>query len=141
MDFYDASAPAPKTERSSADLLRRMQSDDADRRLFALFEEIDTMIGEGRERDREAGLDPAITARLDAIAGADDAPYEFRVLHRRVHERTLTWEEFWLAPEEEPGGHRLINEAMKAEGAELATLLRAVDDEPPPETGVLSGSR
>lgn len=137
MDFYDASAPAPKKEEASADLLRRLQSDDADRRLFALFDEIDTMIEEGRERDREAGLDPAIAARLDAIAGADDAPYEFRVLHRRVQERTLTWEEFWLAPEDEPGGHHLINVAMKAEGAELATLLRAIDDEPPPETGVL----
>lgn len=138
MDFYDASAPAEKTqERSSADLLRRMQAEDADRRLFSLFDEIDTMIDEGRERDREEGLDPAIAARLDAIAGADDAPYEFRVLHRRVEERTLTWEEFWLAPQDEPGGHELIHRAMKAEGAELATLLRAIEEEPPPETGVL----
>ena len=137
MDFYDASAPAPRKETSSADLLRRMQSDDADRRLFALFDEIDTMIDEGRERDAEAGLDPAIAARLDAIAGADDAPYEFRVLHRRVDEGTLTWQEFWLAPQDEPGGHDLIHQAMKAEGAELATLLRAIDEEPPPETGVL----
>ena len=136
MEFFDASAPAPQ-ERRSTDLLRRLQADDAERRLFALFDEIDTMIEEGRERDRDAGLDPAIAARLDAIAGADDAPYEFRVLHRRVAERTLTWEEFWLAPEDEPGGHRLIHEAMKAEGAELTTLLRAVDDEPPPETAVL----
>lgn len=38
---------------------------------------------------------------------------------------------------EEPPKGSLINEAMKAEGAELATLLRALDDEPPPETGVL----
>lgn len=136
MEFFDASAPAPQKERQ-ADLLRRMQADDADRRLFALFDEIDTMIEEGRERDRETGLDPAIAARLDAIAGADDAPYEFRALHRRVLERTLTWEEFWLAPEDEPGGHHLINEAMKAEGAELEMLVRALDDEPPPDAGVL----
>ena len=136
MEFFDASAPAP-TEPRSADLLRRLQADDAERRLFALFDDIDTMIEEGRERDREAGLDPGIAARLDAIAGADDAPFEFRALHRRVSERTLSWEEFWLAPEEEPGGHRLINEAMRAEGAELASLVHALDDEPPPETAVL----
>lgn len=136
MDFYDASAPAPRKERN-ADLLRRLQADDAEVRLFALFDEIDTMIDEGRERDREAGLDPAIAARLDAISGADDAPYEFRVLHRRVHEHTLTWEGFWLAPQDEPGGHDLVHEAMKAEGAELTTLLRALDDEPPPETAVI----
>lgn len=136
MEFFDASAPAARDERG-ADLLRRMQAEDADRRLFALFDEIDERIEEGRERDREAGLDPTIAARLDAIAGADDAPYELRVLHRRVREGTLTWEELWLAPEEEPGGHHLVNEAMKAEGAELTTLLRALDDEPPPDTAVL----
>lgn len=136
MEFFDASSPAPRSERSS-DLLRRLQGDDAERRLFALFDDIDTLIEEGRERDSEAGLDPAIAARLDAIAGADDAPYEFRALHRRVQERTLTWEEFWLAPQDEPGGHDLIHESMKAEGAELATLLQAIDDEPPPETAVL----
>jgi hypothetical protein len=138
MDFYDASASsASPGERGSADQLRRMQADEADRRLFALFDEIDTMIEEGRERDLEAGLDPAIAERLDSIAGADDAPYELRELHRRVREGTLTWEEFWLAPQDEPGGHELIHAAMRAEGAELSTLLRAVEDEPPPESGVL----
>lgn len=136
MEFYDASAGTQGQDRG-ADALRRLQAEDADRRLFALFDEIDTMIEEGRERDLEAGLDPAIAARLDAIAGADDAPYEFRELHRRVRERSLTWEEFWLAPQDEPGGHELIHAAMKAEGAELATLLRAVEDQPPPGSGVL----
>lgn len=136
MEFYDASAPAQGDVRST-DLLRRLQAEDAERRLFALFDEIDDTIDRGRERDREAGLDPTIAARLAAIAGADDAPYELRLLHRRVREGTLTWEELWLAPEEEPGGHDLVTEAMRAEGAELATLLRALDDDRPPETGVL----
>jgi hypothetical protein len=136
MDFYDASAPAQGKARST-DVLRRLQAEDADRRLFALFDEIDDAIDRGRERDREAGLDPTIAARLDAIAGADDAPYELRALHRRVLAGTLTWEEFWLAPEEEPGGRHLVDEAMRAEGAELAILLRALNDEPPPDTGVL----
>ena len=135
MEIYDASTPPP-AERGS-DVLKRLQADDAERRLFALFDEIDEMIDEGRERDREQGLDPGIAARLEAISGADDAPYDFRALHRRVRERTLTWEALWLAPEEEPGGPSLIHEAMKAEGAELAGLLRALDDEPPPGSGVL----
>lgn len=137
MEFFDASAPARSEERN-ADLLRRLQAADADRRLLALFDDIDAMIEEGRDRDREEGLDPAIAARLDAIAGADDASYELRSLHRRVHDGSLTWQEFWLAPEDEPGGHELVTAAMRAEGAELATLLSAVEgDEPPPQTGVL----
>lgn len=135
MEIYDASTPPP-AERT-ADVLKRLQADDAERRLFALFDEIDEMIDEGRARDREQGIDPGIIARLDAISGADDAPYDFRELHRRVRAGTLTWEELWLAPEEEPGGRALIHEAMKAEGAELAGLLRTFDEEAPPGSGVL----
>jgi hypothetical protein len=139
MEFFDASAPPPAKDRT-ADVLKRLQADDADRRLFALFDEIDERIDEGRDRDREQGVDPAILARLAAIAGADDAPYDFRALHRRVREGTLTWEALWLAPEAEPGAPSLIHEAMKAEGAELAGLLRVLEEEegdqgPPPVSG------
>ena len=53
MEIYDASTPPP-AERT-ADVLKRLQADDAERRLFALFDEIDERIDEGRARERTAG--------------------------------------------------------------------------------------
>ena len=133
--MFDAAAPSPKRAR---DVLLRLQDTDADQRLMSLFDEIDEMIEEGRERDREQGLDPGISDLLDAISGADDAPMEFRSLHRRVQAGTLSWLAFWLAPEEEAGGHRLVNEAMKVAGAELGEILERFDEENPPKNfGVL----
>lgn len=130
MEFYDASAPAEE-EPAVEEVLDELQAEDSDRRLLQLFDRIDTMVEEGRERDRDRGVDPEILARLEAISGADDAPYELRDLHRRVGAGTLTWEELWLAPEEEPGGHLLVNAAMRAEGAALADALASFEAEEP----------
>lgn len=127
MEHYDASGQTPASNQR--DLLIRMQAEDADQRLLALFDEIDEMIEEGRERDREHGLDPGVASLLDAISGDEHAPLEFRSLHRRVGDGALTWEQFWLAPEEEAGGHRLINAAMKAAGSQLDDVLRQLDED------------
>lgn len=134
MGTYDASTPGP----SARDPLRRMQSVESEQRMLAFLDEVDEFLDESRAREREEGLDPTIAALLDSVSGADDAPLEFRSLHRRVAEGVTTWEQFWSAPEETPGGHRLVNVAMKAAGAELDALMRDLDQqEPPPHGGVL----
>lgn len=111
--------------------LLRMQAVDADQRLERVLDAVEELVTESREHDLAEGLDPGLARLLDAIAGAEDAPLEFRSLRRRVAEGRLTWLDFWLRPEDQPGGHRLVNAAMKAQGAELAGQLAALDREGP----------
>lgn len=134
-DASDASSPEP----GAGELLRTMAADESEQRMLAFLDELDELIEEDREREREEGLDPSVAALLESITGADDAPLEFRSLNRRVAEGVTSWEEFWVAPEETPGGHRLVNVAMKAAGAELADAMRRFDDRPPPTHGGVLG--
>lgn len=137
MDTFDASDPSPQLETST--LLRTMAADDSELRMLAFLDELDHLIEEDREREREEGLDPSIAVLLESITGADDAPLEFRSLNRRVADGLTSWEEFWVAPEETPGGHRLVNVAMKAAGAELDAAMQRFDDRPPPTHGGVLG--
>ena len=138
MDTFDASVPPPP-EPGTGDLLRTMAADDSELRMLAFLDELDDLIEEDRERERVEGLDPSIAALLESITGADDAPVEFRSLNRRVADGVTSWEEFWSAPEETPGGHRLVNMAMKAAGAELEVVMERFDDRPPPAHGGVLG--
>ena len=102
MGTFDAS-DASSTEPGAGELLRTMAADDSEQRMLAFLDELDELIEEDREREREEGLDPSVAALLESITGADDAPLEFRSLNRRVAEGVTSWEEFWVAPEETPG--------------------------------------
>lgn len=126
MEIFNASAPPP---REPDDPLKALLADDAEDRLLRLLGEIDDLVEEGRRRDTENGLDPGIEARLEQIAGAPGARFEFRSLHRRVSEGRLTWLQLWLQPELEDGGPALISALMRAEAAELGTLIAGLDEE------------
>lgn len=130
--MYDASTPQPP-RAEMGELLRSMAADDSERRMLDFLEEIDVTLEESRVREREEGLDPSVAATLQTITGRDAAPVEYRSLNRRVREGVLSWEDFWFAPEEHAGGHRLINEAMKFAGVELGGMFSKLDEEEPPD--------
>lgn len=127
---YDASA-APDPAADISALLLGMQSQDADRRLLDLLDSVDDLVAAGQARDAGDAFDPALGELLEAVTSAHDAPFEFRELNRRVHSGSLSWQQVWLAPQDEPGGYPLIQAAMRLQATQSADILRRLeaDDE------------
>lgn len=119
----------------------QLQADEADHQLLSFLDSFEESLAESRERTIAEGLDPEIAQRFDELTGVDDAPLEWRSLHRRVREGRLSWQDVWLDPLEQPGGADLIDAVMKAEAAALKEILRRFDEDGPepnaPSGGVL----
>ncbi|MBU2697062.1 hypothetical protein ABFU82_02215 [Nocardioides sp. WV_118_6] len=112
---YDASEGA--AEHPSLAALETRAAEDALRAaLDRVREDLDAMA----ERERDEPLDPGVAAVLERIAGAPDAPLEYRSIHARVGRGTLTWAGLWHDPDHEgSAGRRLVLDAVRVLAAEV----------------------
>lgn len=129
---FDASGPVtpPDGGRGSDQrALTSMMASVAQRELFAMLGRIDELVAEHEEQVAAEDLDPEIIQTLTIITGREDAPLSYRSLHRRVKAGFITWKQFWLAPEEEADGLRLVHEVMREQTRTLLERMRGLTDE------------
>lgn len=126
-DIFDASGSGGREEdreRQIQELLIR--SAEAD--LVASFDRIDDLTARHEEQVAEEEFDPGIAAALQAITGREDAPLAYRSLRRRVDAGLLTWKQFWIHPDAETDGMRLVNDALRFQTQSVLERLRSLDD-------------
>jgi len=72
------------------------------------------------ERERDEPLDAGVVTVLERIAGAPDAPLEYRSIHGRIGRGRLTWRGLWHDPDQEgPAGRQLVLDAVRVLAAEV----------------------
>jgi hypothetical protein len=132
MEFFDASAP-PSRDTTAADDLHELSRLDAEAALQRALSRADDVLARFDAEDQQAGVPSEVVALLEAITGAEQAPLSYASLHRRVHSGSTSWEAFWLNPQDEEDGQRLVYEVMRLGTAQLTTHMTAHDDpEAPP---------
>lgn len=128
-DLNSDSAPksGPDFEGIQSVAVERDLLDSLDR-MHELFDAMD-------ERDAHEPLPPRVEGLLEAITNSPDAPVTYQSVGRRVQDGTITWKQFWDAPEKESDGLRLVARVMTELNREATIAIAAHTDRLPPEVG------
>ncbi|AIY16876.1 hypothetical protein GUY44_15965 [Pimelobacter simplex] len=112
---YDASEGA--AEQPSLAALETRAAEEA---LRTALDRVREDLAAMDERERDEPLDAGVVTVLERIAGAPDAPLEYRSIHGRIGRGSLTWSGLWHDPEQEgPAGRQLVLDAVRVLATEV----------------------